>query len=80
MSDRSSPEDAHNATSTVASYHEAVERATQAEEENEVCPECGGDFLDVDMTGDGNLYFIHDEDGMFVDGCEVETEVTDVAR
>lgn len=60
---------------TTITKREAIERATEADNENEVCPECGDDYLGVDMTGDGNLYYIHEDNGATVDGCEVETEV-----
>lgn len=53
---------------------DALKRMAIAEEENDVCPECGEDFLGVDMDGAGDLYFIHEEKGATVDGCTHELE------
>lgn len=48
---------------------EALQRMLDADEEYDACPECGEAFEDVDMTGAGDLYFVHDEDESTVDGC-----------
>lgn len=53
---------------------EALERMADAEEEYDTCPECDEDFEGVDMTGAGDLYFIHEEKGSTVDGCTHELE------
>lgn len=56
---------------------EASERISEAEEEHDQCPECGSDYIGADMTGGGDLVFIHDEDGATSDGCRRELEGVD---
>lgn len=51
-----------------------------AEEHYDACPVCGEDFVDVDAikANGGTLVFIHDDRGVFVDGCERNIAVSEI--
>lgn len=52
---------------------DALGRIAEASEEHDVCPECGEEFDDVDMTYAGSLVFFHVTGG----NCESELEEVD---
>lgn len=55
---------------------EALEVEGAIEAEFETCPECGNPFEEVALTQGGEATFVHENDGMFFDGCGVD--VSDV--
>lgn len=40
---------------------ESMEITAEAEDEYDVCPECGEKYIDLDTTLTGTLVFIHEE-------------------
>lgn len=53
------------------SYSDARIRVADAKYLNDVCPQCGDDFVDVSMNRNADLVFIHEEGA---DQCLVETD------
>lgn len=59
---------------------EVLKIENKIESENEVCPRCGEEYLDVGIFGDGGVQFTHEKDGMFRSGCDFDnpSEVEEV--
>jgi uncharacterized protein with PIN domain len=50
---------------------ESVEITAEAEDEYDVCPECGEEYIDLDTTLTGTLVFIHEESPL--KDCKLDT-------
>lgn len=55
----------------------ALSAAAEARDALDVCPECGGDFIDTDASMAGSVVFLHDEDPI-TESCSVEPSDLDL--